>query len=119
MKPLICLDFDGVIAMHDIRNRPVPGARAFILRALEEFRLCVFSCRSNRPGGIDYMQNYMIDQLGLAADLVTREIRWPREKPRASVTIDNRAIHFAGTWPDLEVLRNFQPWNYGGNDGGQ
>ena len=39
------------------------------------------------------------------------EIEWPTEKPSAMVTLDDRAITFEGTWPPIETLKAFQPWN--------
>ena len=38
-------------------------------------------------------------------------IKWPTEKPAAMVTIDDRAITFTGQWPDIQTLKEFQPWN--------
>lgn len=43
--------------------------------------------------------------------LVHAELRWPSEKPPAFVTIDDRAITFDGTWPSIDWLLNFKPWN--------
>lgn len=51
------------------------------------------------------------DEVRHAASLVVREIQWPLHKPPAMVTIDDRAITFNGTWPELDWLREFQPWN--------
>lgn len=39
------------------------------------------------------------------------DVRFANEKPAAMVTIDDRALTFDGTWPDIEVLKAFQPWN--------
>jgi len=38
-------------------------------------------------------------------------IEWPTHKPPALVTLDDRAIQFSGTWPELADLRAFRPWN--------
>lgn len=46
-----------------------------------------------------------------AADCVVAEIKWPLFKPSAMVTIDDRALNFTGTWPTLESIGAFQPWN--------
>lgn len=47
----------------------------------------------------------------LAEDWVAANITFPRHKPPASVSIDDRCITFTGQWPDLETLKNFRPWN--------
>lgn len=39
------------------------------------------------------------------------EESFPREKPSAHVTIDDRAITFNGKWPTMDFLHNFRPWN--------
>ncbi len=38
-------------------------------------------------------------------------IDYPTAKPPALVTIDDRALTFDGTWPDMSTLQNFKPWN--------
>lgn len=50
-------------------------------------------------------------EVGHAADLVVKEILWPLFKPPAHVSIDDRGFQFVGTWPPLESLLHFRPWN--------
>ncbi len=115
MKPILCLDFDGVIHSYTsgwkdidiIPDPPVPGAFAFILSALDHFRVAVYSSRSITPRGRNAMQAwfriYQFDP-----DLLD----WPDCKPSAFITIDDRAITFTGPpWPDPAALLNFKPWN--------
>ena len=48
-----------------------------------------------------------------SADEVFYAIKWPTEKPAATVTIDDRAMEFNGDWSsyDPEHLLTFKPWN--------
>ena len=127
-KPILCLDFDGVIhsyesgwkGAHVIPDDPVPGALAFIEQAMEHFEVHVYSSRSGQKGGIFAMQEWM--KKHLAADLedvspdiinefVCFRIKWPEEKPPAMVTLDDRAITFTGVFPAMEQLTSFKPWN--------
>jgi hypothetical protein len=125
-KPILSLDFDGVLHSYTsgwkgadvIPDPPVEGAMQFILDAMKEFSVCVFSSRSNQFGGIDAMERYIAEsirhQLGYgeeAAKAIVESIQFPTEKPPAFVTIDDRAITFTGTWPDIETLKAFKPWN--------
>lgn len=131
-KPILCLDFDGVIHSYAsgwegadvVPDAPVPGALRFIVEAVSEFRVAIFSSRSNQPGGIDAMKQWLLGHLGLylaqtegvaeasaAVTIVNDLIDWPTEKPPALVTIDDRAICFDGTWPSMKSLRDFKPWN--------
>jgi hypothetical protein len=120
-KPILCLDFDGVIHSYAsgwkgadiIPDPPVAGVADFIVTAQEHFTVVVHSSRSCQPGGVEAMKRYVHkisvdgDHDGSAFDAV----QWPTEKPPAQVTIDDRALTFNGTWPRIEDLKAFQPWN--------
>ncbi len=43
------------------------------------------------------------------ADIIS-DIKFPRHKPPALVTIDDRAIQFQGVWPSPEELLKFKPY---------
>lgn len=123
-KPILCLDFDGVIHSYtsgwqgadNIPDPPVPGAATFLAAAVEQFNVAVFSSRSNQAGGCQAMVAYIHNLLevthGLAtANWVLEHISFPREKPPAMVTLDDRALTFTGEWPSLVDLLAFKPWN--------
>ena len=119
-KPILCLDFDGVIHSYTsgwegpevINDPPVPGALEFINEAMKHFTVAIFSSRSNQPGGIEAMRqwlNYWATNEGV--DHVTwYAIQWPTVKPAAFLTIDDRAITFTGKWPDVKSLFDFRVW---------
>ena len=125
-KPILCLDFDGVIHSYTsgwkgadiVPDPPVEGAMRFIWDATERFRVLIFSSRSHQPGGKSAMQAWLTEHFRAhwSADRTTcddklAEIEWPNEKPPALVTIDDRAIQFDGTWPSLDDIEAFKPWN--------
>lgn len=124
-KPILCLDFDGVIHSYAsgwkgaaiVPDPPVDGAMLWIERAVEKFRVCIFSSRSHQDGGIDAMRGWLHMHLGLELEDYARarqvldQIEWPKEKPPALVTLDDRAITFDGTWPSLDTIATFKPWN--------
>jgi hypothetical protein len=132
-KPILCLDFDGVIHSYTsgwqgadvIPDPPVPGAIDFIIQAHLEFRVAIYSSRSGQPGGIEAMQAWLwrhtvtwfhkLYSSKLAherAELLLGRIEWPTDKPPAMVTLDDRALTFKGTWPDIAELRAFEPWTH-------
>ncbi len=123
-KPILCLDFDGVIHSYTsgwkgadvIPDPPVDGAAEFIREAIKHFRVAIFSSRSNQPGGLEAMQHWCRTRLPGTGDTAKypgflRDIEWPTEKPAAFVTIDDRALTFNGTWCDPKSLLDFKPWN--------
>lgn len=67
MKPILCLDFDGVIHSYTsgwkgasaIPDPPVPGALEFILDAAEQFDVQIFSSRSHQWGGKRAMKKWL------------------------------------------------------------
>lgn len=127
-KPLLCLDFDGVIHSYSsgwqgasvIPDDPVPGSMKFIWDATGHFRVAIFSSRSGQFGGIPAMRKWLARHFRAhwASDRTTcddklAEIEWPLEKPPAFITIDDRALTFTGDWNDFPVakLLAFKPWN--------
>jgi len=121
-KPILCLDFDGVLHSYKsgwkgadvIIDPPVPGALEALKRYVESgLEVHIYSSRSNEENGILAMQLWLSAAL-IDADLEgpwADQIKWPRSKPPAKVSIDDRAIPFDGTWPDPEAIHNFKPWN--------
>jgi hypothetical protein len=55
------------------------------------------------------MERYLIEN-GLEIEFVN-EITFPDYKPPAHVTIDDRVICFTGSFPSIEEIENFKPWN--------
>lgn len=125
-KPILCLDFDGVLHGYqsgwqgaDICPDPaVPGSVEFLQEAVQSFTVAIYSSRSGQTNGIEAMQFWLkcqcykvMDQHD--ADDLLAKITWPTEKPPAMVTIDDRALCFTGNWADFPVsdLLAFQPWN--------
>lgn len=127
-KPILCLDFDGVIHSYTsgwksadvVTDGPTAGAMRFIWDAAPHFRIAVYSSRSGQKGGIRAMKSWLAGHFRAywAADRTTcedilAEIEWPKEKPPAFLTIDDRAIQFDGDWSALDpkTLLQFKPWN--------
>ena len=122
-KPILCLDFDGVIHSYSsgwkgadaIPDPPVPGAFEFIVEASRHFDVQVFSSRSHQPGGIEAMREWFRkwDEMPDAPTTTCASlcVSFPDHKPSAMLSIDDRALTFDGTWPDIATLKEFQPWN--------
>lgn len=126
MKPILCLDFDGVIHSYtsgwqgiDVVPDPiVPGALAFMLEALHHFDVVIFSSRSRNSQGINAMREWLKKEAGntwyesLEGPGI-EDVRFVTEKPAAIVTLDDRAITFTGVFPAISQLQSFKPWNKG------
>ncbi len=134
-KPILCLDFDGVLHSYSsgwkgadvIPDPPTDGMVAFLDKAVEVFDVQIFSSRTHQPGGVEAMKAFIWDALGnhfdcsfagdprgLERALAIRDaISYPTEKPPAMVSIDDRALCFTGNWSDFDPkrLKEFQPWN--------
>ena len=123
-KPILCVDFDGVIHSYtsgwkgatEIPDPPVPGALIWLADALDYWDVCIYSSRSSQEGGIAAMKVWLemhVVQDANNARAFISQLRFPTEKPAAFLTIDDRAICFDGDWSKLdpEALLNFKPWN--------
>lgn len=124
-KPILSLDFDGVI--HDyhrgwqngvIYGFITPGFFEWAKKAEEHFSLVIYSSRSKSPEGIAAMKDWLQGQFstwllargGMASP---PQFEFALAKPPAFLTIDDRALQFAGSWEDFEPSRllTFRPWN--------
>lgn len=126
-KPILCMDFDGVIHSYEsgwkgadvISDPPVPKAIEFLKQASKFFDIHIFSSRSNQKGGMEAMQNWLwkevtgeeYDDGSVMCPIWLLKIKWPKEKPAAFLTIDDRGYCFEGVFPDPKKLLEFKPWN--------
>lgn len=110
-RPILLLDFDGVLHSYvsgytcdeDIPDPPVEGAVEFVRKAMEQFEVCVHSGRCKGRAGIKAIEEWL-EENGFP------QIPVLDHKPAAFISLDDRAITFTGTWPDVDELRAFKPW---------
>ena len=111
-KPILCLDFDGVIHSYTsgwkgariILDPPVPGALDFILAAQAQFTVAILSSRSHQWGGRRAMKQWMREH-------VARRMRrgdLPRTDPFVEMALQNGA-HTYEQWHDVctDAARDF------------
>jgi len=132
-KPILCLDFDGVIHSYSsgwkgadvIPDPPVAGTFDFLEQAIDHFDVQIFSSRSHQPGGTQAMKDWLWKHLADHFDCafagdpkdfdralrIRDAISYPAEKPAAMISIDDRALTFTGRWPAIQTLKEFKPWN--------
>lgn len=83
-KPILCLDFDGVIHSYasgwkgarTIPDAPVEGALQFIVQALEEFDVHIFSSRSNYLFGRQAMKSWLKRHLLAIREYYPNDQEW-------------------------------------------
>lgn len=129
-KPILCLDFDGVIHRYDsgwkgahvIADHATSGFFEWLERATRHFKIVVYSSRSKDPMATAAMLDWMLAERvrwleqGGVSILATGDplpVSFAHEKPAAFLTIDDRALTFTGNWADFgpEALLQFLPWN--------
>jgi hypothetical protein len=129
-RPIICLDFDGVIHSYErgwqdgmIYGAAVPGFFDWATKAADHFELVIYSSRSSTEAGLIAMKWWLVEEwrkwLGddpsaVKLHLVSK-FDFSAEKPKAFMTIDDRGFRFEGDWNDPqlqpEALMAFKPWN--------
>lgn len=124
-KPIICVDFDGVIHSYKsgwkgvdvIADEPVPEAFDWLSDLIEQHNSgadsapwpVIYSSRSKSPEGIKAMKEWFAIH-GFPAEYLA-VLEFPTQKPPAYLTIDDRAICFQGVFPSASEMLNFKPWN--------
>jgi hypothetical protein len=126
-KPILCLDFDGVIHGYSkgwldgsIYDDVTDGFFEWAERAAKYFRLVIYSSRCSEPGGEEKILFWLYDQrkkwrarggMTESSDPLSFEVS--DKKPAAFLQIDDRCVCFDGLWEGLnpEEMLKFQPWN--------
>jgi len=123
-KPILCVDFDGVLHSYvsgwkgiaNVADPPNAGAMRFLRKAVVSFDVHVFSTRSRSWRGRRAMKRWLwrwlvhetCDPVG--GDDAFLQIKFPKHKPAAFITLDDRAVCFDGRWPRISELRDFVTW---------
>lgn len=105
MRPIICVDFDGVLARyhHGMEGgetgTPLPGALQALEQLQTRFRVVVFTARSPKQVRV------WLKRWGFP-DIPVLDRKIP-----AFAYIDDRAITFRGDWEAaLQQVVQFAPW---------
>lgn len=118
-KPIMCIDFDGVISQYKngwrgvgnlAEETPVDGAIKFLNDAVKHFTVLIFSSRCNAKSGILAIEKWLI-MYGLSSVVLDKLIFQPG-KPSYHVVIDDRAFKFSGKFPSIGHFIEFKPWYY-------
>lgn len=125
MSKILCVDFDGVIHSYNsgwkgigiISDPPVPGAMQWLvdMHMNPDYEVHIYSARSAEKAGIGAMKLYIeicLQEAGFTnPGFVSKGLIFATEKPKAYLTIDDRAICFRGTFPSVLEMDNYKPWN--------
>lgn len=130
-KPILCIDFDGVIHSYEngwqngeIYGTATPGFFRWADKAMDHFKLVIYSSRSKTPEGITAMREaigkWSVDAVNNREvvpeyewSTFFNELEFTDVKPAAFLTIDDRAICFQGNWDtvlDPVELLEFRTW---------
>ena len=123
---ILCVDFDGTLmeyagweGAHVCGGDPIPGAMVWLRQVVQsdQWDVHVHSSRSHQLGGVNAMMTWLkasfLSEMQISKDevmLLVHLIYFPRVKPPAIVTLDERTIPFRGTYPTLQELSDFEPW---------
>lgn len=98
MKPILCLDFDGVIHSYasgwkgarTIPDAPVDGALRFIVEAMRDFEVHIFSSRSNYLFGRAAMKAWLRKHLLALSEYYPNDPEWWTEQvmERGRITME-------------------------------
>lgn len=119
----VAVDFDGVlhsytspwVNAHTIPDPPVPGAIDWLARAVQSFKVVIYSTRCRTWRGRRAVRRWLERHAGaLWYDAPgakgIEDVGLSYEKPPALVYIDDRAWRFEGRFPTKEEIHAARPW---------
>jgi hypothetical protein len=120
-KPILLLDFDGVISNNDA---PVDGFFEWAIDAYKQFSLNIYSRVETQEKKDEmqlWLQTHLIawrhHQMERNSSIATAELsfNFPDEMPFEALAIEANSISFNGKWSDPKFrpdrLLQFHPWN--------
>lgn len=113
-KKIICIDFDGTLSTYasgwcgtmNIPDLPIEGALDFINEAVKHFDVQIYSTRNGLVGGILGMKTWLSKW-----EFPVNQLKFPLDKPPLHMIIDDRSYCFTGSYPTMEEIEKFKPWN--------
>lgn len=116
-KYTIAVDFDGVIHLYKsgwkdldiIEDDPHEDAWRVLGEYVEHFHVHIFSARGQEQRGIEAMKEWF--KKHNCPKEIFDKLHFATQKPTAHLYIDDRAFCFEGTFPTVEAIKSFKPWN--------
>ena len=118
-KPIICLDFDGVIHSYksgwqgprNIPDPPVQGAIAFIMLIIwyyPDYQISIHSSRFRYFRAKRAVKKWLV-KWGLPKKGL-KLIKFSTRKPAYKILIDDRCMRFTGAFPPIDYILDFKSW---------
>jgi hypothetical protein len=116
-RKTIAIDFDGVIHSYTsgwkgadtIPDPPTPGAIEWLAEAHSRFEVAIYSTRAETAEGRRAIAAWLRKN-GLH-EIILAQIKITSAKPMALIYLDDRGWQFTGTFPSLDEIEAFKPWN--------
>ncbi len=119
-KKRLAIDVDGVLNPYTIPfsqmkgsglEPMLPGTVEQLCEYVKHFEVYIFSTRCDpaRPEKILTVSAWLLSG-GVPREVVDQLI-FTNVKQPVWLTLDDRAVQFKGTWPTVEEIEAFKPWN--------
>ncbi len=130
--PILCVNFDGVLHSYTsgwkgprcIPDEPVPGAIEWLRSLLSDpeciccmapryldYDVRIYSNRSRCAGGRRAMKKWLkrwFNYYCFEPSIVDELLKFPKEKPPATIFIDDRVFQFEGRFPTVEEMHSLR-----------
>lgn len=113
----VAVDFDGVIHQYtsgfhgfeNIKDPPVDKAIETLKNYICNLKVAIFSTRASTEEGVSAIKDWLI-KYGLTHEEVN-QLTITNTKIHANLYIDDRSWHFDGSYPSIDYIKEFVPWN--------
>lgn len=115
VRQTVTLDFDGVLHSYAsgwkgfdlIPDPPVDGAKEFCEELLKHYDVIILSVRCGYEGGSHAITKWLtVNEFPSRLQVSPTGVKVP-----SILAIDDRAFCFRGTFPTIDEIKTFKPWN--------